>query len=151
MLWVAPLPATYVLLLPFLITSAALMFGNWSQHIFVARRGADGLGNTYNCVRTPENQLTFNDGYHVMHHLNSHTHWAALPRAFLDRLEELDDAGALTFEGYAPIQARPSVHAPRLTRCPCPCYHTAVCSHVASHVLFTPAFTGTASSRWASL
>ena len=47
---VPPIPVVCSLLLPFLITSAALMFGNWSQHIFVSKRGADGIGNTHRHV-----------------------------------------------------------------------------------------------------
>lgn len=43
-----------------------------SQHIFVdpANPRSD-YRLTYNCVDCPDNSRTFNDGYHIVHHLNS--------------------------------------------------------------------------------
>lgn len=65
-----------VLILPFCLCSFALMFGNWSQHIFVdPERPSSNYALTYNCMNTPENQLTFNDGYHIVHHIISFLHW----------------------------------------------------------------------------
>ena len=43
---------------------------------------------TYNCVACADNAITFNDGYHIQHHLNSKTHWSDLPKCFLESLEE---------------------------------------------------------------
>ena len=41
----------------------------------------------YNCIAAAENQTTYNDGYHVVHHANSRTHWSELPRRFIDTLD----------------------------------------------------------------
>lgn len=47
--WVA---AFYTLLLPFMLSSLALMFGNWSQHIFVNPASPeDDFSLTYNCLQ----------------------------------------------------------------------------------------------------
>ncbi len=59
------------------------------QHMFInpaCPRSAYGMA--YNCVASGDNGCTFNDGYHVLHHLNSHTHWADLPARFLHYLDQ---------------------------------------------------------------
>lgn len=68
----SPVAALWTLALPFAVSSLALMLGNWSQHLFLepaAPRGS--LGLAYNCVACADNQRTYNDGYHAVHHLNS--------------------------------------------------------------------------------
>lgn len=116
-LWACNATATlWVLVLPFAVSSLALSFGNWygnsvqeegvylsmralcrschphprSQHIFIdpsAPRSDYHL--TYNCVGCQDNQRTFNDGYHVVHHVNSKIHWADMPAQFEATLERL--------------------------------------------------------------
>ena len=39
-------------------------------------------GGRYNCVNHFENQKTFNDGYHVIHHIKPGLHWTMLPQEF---------------------------------------------------------------------
>ena len=34
----------------------------------------------YNCMNHVENLFTFNDGYHIVHHMNSRVHWADMPQ-----------------------------------------------------------------------
>jgi hypothetical protein len=57
----------------------------------------DTYRSTYNCIACRDNRYTYNDGYHIMHHLNSRTHWSELPTRFLDLLDEHDkhDGGQL--------------------------------------------------------
>ena len=52
--------------------------------------GENGYGSTYNCLACPDNRLTYNDGYHVLHHLNSKLHWSEVPCRFIDTLEAHD-------------------------------------------------------------
>ena len=60
-----------------------------SQHIFINPEGSGSpYAITYNCVACADNAITFNDGYHIQHHLNSKTHWSDLPKCFLESLEE---------------------------------------------------------------
>lgn len=68
-----------------------LTFGHWSrsQHIFIdPERPSSAYGMAYNCLACPDNAVTFNDGYHIQHHLNSKAHWSDLPQRFLDTLDE---------------------------------------------------------------
>lgn len=90
----------YTLLLPYLVSSFALMFGNWSQHIFVDPDAPrDDYKLTYNCLACPDNPKTYNDGYHVIHHANSRLHWSEMPAAFVQQLELHDAKDALAFKG----------------------------------------------------
>lgn len=45
-------------------------------------------GMAYNCLATGDNSATFNDGYHILHHLNSMTHWSQLPVRFMMTLDQ---------------------------------------------------------------
>merc|ERR1719231_1553029 len=97
----------WVFMIPMLITSFALMFGNWSQHIFVdpdvaSRRGSDSCnyGLTYNCMNHFENQKTFNDGYHIIHHIKPGLHWTQLPDEFLRTLDRHAEEKALVFTAH---------------------------------------------------
>lgn len=89
--------AFYQFQLPFIISSVALMFGNWSQHMFVdplVATSKDLLSSyKYNCALTLnvmnhfDNQVAFNDGYHITHHVKPSCHWTEMPLEFLTNLE----------------------------------------------------------------
>ncbi len=78
-----------------------------SQHIFVdVRCSRSAYGMAYNCLACPDNAITFNDGYHIEHHLNPRTHWSELPSRYLANVSE----HAKHEGGVAPCMLRP-VHA----------------------------------------
>ena len=97
------------LVAPFLVTSIALMFGNWSQHMFVhpdvAKMRGDMRSIEYNCKITMNvinhwnNRRTFNDGYHITHHVHPWCHWSELPRKFVAELDKYAEHDAVVFEG----------------------------------------------------
>eukprot|EP00281_Chroomonas_sp_CCMP1168_P004191 CAMPEP_0206270248 /NCGR_PEP_ID=MMETSP0047_2-20121206/32761_1 /ASSEMBLY_ACC=CAM_ASM_000192 /TAXON_ID=195065 /ORGANISM="Chroomonas mesostigmatica_cf, Strain CCMP1168" /LENGTH=387 /DNA_ID=CAMNT_0053698865 /DNA_START=112 /DNA_END=1275 /DNA_ORIENTATION=- len=102
-----PTGTWWIFILPFISTSLALMFGNWSQHIFIdPRNNTEGTGrekashyrHTYNVLDSPYNRMTFNDGYHVEHHINSQRHWTELPGAMAKTLPDYLDQNAIVFK-----------------------------------------------------
>jgi len=96
--YVAPIATFWVFILPYIVSSFALMFGNWSQHCFVdPSKPHCNYRLTYNCVGTQENQKSFNDGYHCVHHKTSGLHWSELPSRFIDTLEDHAENDALVF------------------------------------------------------
>ena len=95
-------------LIPGLVTGLALMFGNFSQHIFVHPNIATMKQNLksyeFNCalslqsINHFDNQYAFNDGYHVTHHINSRIHWTDMPSHFMKNLEKYAEHDALIFD-----------------------------------------------------
>ena len=75
-----------------------------SQHIFINPKGSGSpYSIAYNCVACADNAITFNDGYHIQHHLNSKTHWSDLPKCFLDGLEEHAAQGGEQQKAYLTV------------------------------------------------
>ena len=67
----------------------ALMLGNFSQHIFVDPKDpASNYGLATNHLKVPFNMVTFNDGYHITHHVNSHCHWSEMPLHFINNIDK---------------------------------------------------------------
>ena len=95
-----PIAAFWTVAMPFLVVSTALMFGNWSQHAFVKPDDPRcNFGLAYTVVNHPDNQRSFNDGFHTLHHVNSQIHWSEFPNKFVEKLDEHAEKDALVFDG----------------------------------------------------
>jgi hypothetical protein len=98
--YINPNATFYVFLLPVVIGTLALSFGNYSQHIFInPSNPKSNYGLAYNCVNCPDNMRTFNDGYHIVHHIHSQMHWSELPYGFLKDIKKCIEEDAIVFQG----------------------------------------------------
>ena len=89
-----------VFFIPYVVSSVLLMLGNFSQHIFVdPDRHNNSYALTYNLVDSPENAFAYNDGYHIIHHVNSRLHWSEMPQAFVNSLDKHAAQDAFVFRG----------------------------------------------------
>jgi len=88
----------YVGVTPYFIAMTAMAFGNFSQHMFVdPDNSRSNYHLTYSCIDCPGNKVSFNDGYHVIHHANARLHWSELPQEFIRTQDKHMDS--LTFRG----------------------------------------------------
>lgn len=98
----APVPATVVLLLPWLLSRFFLMAGNWAQHAFVnLDTPHDRLGNATVLLNSRHNERCFNDGYHAVHHRHPAMHWTEMPAAFEGDRDTYAAHGSVVFDGIA--------------------------------------------------
>ena len=93
--------ATFVVFLgPLLFIRTLMMIGNWGQHAFVCPEQPD---NAYRasivCVNTRYNRRCFNDGYHILHHLQPRCHWSDHAREFERDLVTYGLNDAIVFDG----------------------------------------------------
>ena len=92
--------ALWIFVVPYFVSSLALMFGNWSQHVFVdPDKPHCNYRLSYCAINHSDNQYTFNDGYHTVHHVNSRVHWSELPSKFLASLDDYAENDGLIFTG----------------------------------------------------
>ena len=95
-----PTATFWVFLFPVMTNSALLMYGNWCQHMFIdPDNPRSNYGLAYNVIEHPCNQRSFNDGYHIEHHLNSRKHWSKLPRSYEENLQAYKENDAIVFKG----------------------------------------------------
>ncbi|KAJ8601032.1 hypothetical protein CTAYLR_007961 [Chrysophaeum taylorii] len=83
---------------PWLYDHATDAVRNWCQHLFVVQPDAPNppasvfdfnSGLAYNIIDSLENRTQFNEGYHVVHHAASGTHWSDIPNSFYAHVEKL--------------------------------------------------------------
>lgn len=103
--FLSPCGAFWVFIFPTVFNSLLLMLGNWSQHIFVnPTMPRSNYALTYNVINDQCNQRSFNDGYHIEHHINSRRHWTELPASFIQNVGNYAIEDALVFENMDPIK-----------------------------------------------
>ena len=95
------LKATLVVyIIPFLFARMVMMLGNWTQHAFIdGQDPANCYTNSIMCINTKYNQVCWNDGYHVIHHLRPGMHYTDLPGEFVKQKEKFAQHKSLVFEG----------------------------------------------------
>merc|ERR1711924_276170 len=60
------------------------------------------------------NQETFNDLFHIEHHVSPNTHWAELPYKFLSLLPKHKEKDSLIFTGVHPDEIHSLIYAGKL-------------------------------------
>lgn len=96
--FVSVVATVWIFIVPYLVSMSAMSFGNFSQHMFVNPDDCQSnYALTYNCLDSPTNQMTFNDGYHIVHHVNARLHWSEIPEYFDQTRDKHAKAGAITF------------------------------------------------------
>ncbi len=95
-----PAATIMVFILPFLIMRLAMMAGNWTEHAFVDTSDpTNSYRNSINMINTPYNHVTFNAGYHLVHHIVPGRHWAGTVSAFEKYLPKMIEQNSVLFYG----------------------------------------------------
>jgi fatty acid desaturase len=100
LLWQRPAATLIVLLLPLIVIRTLMMMGNWTQHSFVsAQHPEDPYQASITCLNTRYNRRCFNDGYHVLHHVQPRAHWTDHPQLFETTIAEYAEHDSIVFDG----------------------------------------------------
>lgn len=100
LMFLNPLAAFLIFILPVLLVRFFMMAGNWAQHAFIdANTPENNYRNSITCINSTYNKQCFNDGYHIGHHLRPHMHWTDMPNDFLKNAQEYARQKAIVFEG----------------------------------------------------
>jgi fatty acid desaturase len=95
-----PAHTLVVLVAPLILIRTLMMIGNWGQHAFVCQdHPEDPYRASITSINTRYNRRCFNDGYHVLHHLQPRCHWTEHPREFERNLPEYGKHDAIVFDG----------------------------------------------------
>lgn len=96
--WFKPAATLMVFIMPFLIMRLAMMAGNWTEHAFVdVEDPTNSYTNSINLINTPYNHITFNAGYHLIHHIVPGRHWASTVAAFEKYLPKMIEERSVLF------------------------------------------------------
>ncbi len=100
LLFVAPVPTFFVLIVPFCMMRFFLMAGNWTEHAFVdVDEPANDWRNSTCLLNTPYNHKCYNAGYHLVHHRVMGLHWADTVPWFRKNLQKFVDNDSIIFDG----------------------------------------------------
>lgn len=100
-LWVAPLAAVTVLIVPTLLTRCLLILGNWGEHAFVDPAAPDDPYRSSVDLRGPANARAYNVGYHIGHHIRPGAHFSSHPAWFAANEATFGAHDAVVFEGLS--------------------------------------------------
>jgi fatty acid desaturase len=92
--------AVVVFVGPVLLVRTLMMIGNWGQHAFVdPADSANSYRNSISCINTRYNRRCFNDGYHIVHHLQPALHYTEMAAEFEKNRPRYGAADAVVFDG----------------------------------------------------
>ncbi len=94
---IAPITTCYALILPFFITRTLLIIGNWGEHAFIDPLDHKNLYKSSTNILGKYNQMSFNVGYHIGHHLNPTMHYSELPSEFNNNINTYGKEDAMVF------------------------------------------------------
>jgi hypothetical protein len=98
----SPLAAIFGMLMPAMATRLLLACGNWAEHGFINPTDiATGYGCTTTCINTDGERFSFNDGYHLSHHLRPAMHWSDTRAHTFAHMDDLKDHDAIVFDGLS--------------------------------------------------
>lgn len=101
--WAATL---VVFVIPLVLIRFFLMAGNFAQHSFVDQADpANPYRNSTCLINTRYNHKCYNDGYHIVHHIEPSLHWTEMAKWFEDRAEEFGRQDAVVFSAIGDNQA----------------------------------------------
>jgi len=99
-LYFAPAPTLIVFVGPLVAMRMLMMMGNWAQHAFICQQHPeDPYRSSITSINTRYNRRCFNDGYHILHHVNPRCHWTEHPIEFEKALPEYAAHDAIVFDG----------------------------------------------------
>lgn len=89
-----------VFVVPFCFTRFMMMAGNWGQHAFLDPLAPNNCyRNSITCINCYYNRTSFNDGYHISHHLKPNRHWTDHPLEFEENIATYAQENAIVFQG----------------------------------------------------
>jgi fatty acid desaturase len=92
--------ALVVFVVPLIVNRFLMMGGNWGQHAFIDLTDPENnYRNSITCINARYNQICFNDGYHIGHHLKPNMHWTDMPVDFQQNIEKYATNRAIIFHG----------------------------------------------------
>ena len=97
--WNKPWVGLFIFVVPYFISRAVMMIGNWTQHAFVDIEDPNNCyRNSISCINAGYNHLCFNDGYHISHHLKASRHWSDHPLEIIENKANYIKENAIVFE-----------------------------------------------------